>query len=540
MPSFPGVARTADHGAGLFVRLLLLPASSGILLFLASPSALSLAWLAWLALIPLLLALTGARPGHGFLSGLAFGLVYYLLLLNWVIHALSIHGQVPWIFSAAALLGLSLYMGLYPAFFGLLLCRLRPKISPLFLAPVAWVALDGLRSFLFTGFPWLDLAYTQYRSPLLIQVADLTGHYGVTFIMVLVNILLLAGTAKGVGKKLFPCPGKMVLAAVLTIFAVFAYSGWRFLGLEKKLTGAETAGVAIIQGNIPQDEKWQALLLRQSVATYSSLSAEAAGQGKTDLVIWPETAFPFFPAEHPIFQEVVENLLEPYQVFLLSGAPHREPDPGSRGMRYFNSAFLFDPAGSILGRYDKQHLVPFGEYIPFRKIFSFASPLVETLGDFTPGQNSTPLPAPRSRIGVLICFESIFPELSRKMAANGATILANLTNDAWFGRSNAPWQHLSMSVLRAVETRRSLARAANTGFSCFIDPLGRINGQTGLFETRTLTAHLPLFSETTFYVKYGHLFLLSCLLVLSGEILRTVFFRQSLEKSRQNEDIDNQ
>jgi apolipoprotein N-acyltransferase len=432
-------------------------------------------------------------------------------------------------------------MGLYPAFFGLLLCRLRPKISPLFLAPVAWVALDGLRAFLFTGFPWLDLAYTQYRSPLPIQVADLTGHYGVTFLIVLVNVLLLAGAGIGAGKKLFPCPGKMVLAAVLTIIAAFSYSGWRFLDVEKKLAGAETTGVAIIQGNIPQDEKWQAMLLRQSVATYIKLSAGAVDQGKTDLVIWPETAFPYFPAEHPIFQEVVENLLEPHGVFLLSGAPHREPDQGGRGMRYFNSAFLFAPGGTIVGRYDKQHLVPFGEYIPFRKLFSFASPLVETLGDFTPGQSHAPLPGLNNRIGVLICFESIFPELSRKMAANGATILANLTNDAWFGKSNAPWQHLSMSVLRAVETRRSLARAANTGFSCFIDPLGRISGQTGLFETRSLTARLPLFSETTFYVKYGHLFLLSCLLVLLGEILRNqVFFRQGLEKSRQNENIDDQ
>lgn len=504
----------------LFLRRLLLPLASASLLYLASPASSGHDWLAWVALIPFLLSLRGALPKQGFLAGIVFGFSYYLFLLQWVVYALANHGQVPAVTAAVALGALALYMGLYPALFGFILCRLRPKISPLFLAPVAWVALDGLRAWLFTGFPWLDLAYTQYSSPLLIQVADLAGHHGVTFLIVLVNFLLLATAEILLTRRLLPYSGKALVAALLTVMLGAGYSLLRFSEVERQLAAAPTTRVAVIQGNIPQDEKWQNFMLLQSVDTYIRLSMRAVSQKRTDLVIWPETAFPQFPEEHPLFQEVVKNFLNPSGAFLLSGAPHREKGEKSNELLYFNSGFLFDPQGRTLGRYDKQHLVPFGEYIPFRKIFSFASPIVETLGDFTPGQGTAPLTCQNSRIGVLICFESIFPELSRKLVAGGANLLANLTNDGWFGKSTAPWQHLSMSVLRSVETRRSLARAANTGFSCFIDPLGRINGITPLFEAQHLTADLPLFSETTVYVRFGHFFSLACLLVLLGEILR--------------------
>jgi apolipoprotein N-acyltransferase len=166
----------------------------------------------------------------------------------------------------------------------------------------------------------------------------------------------------------------------------------------------------------------------------------------------------------------------------------------------------------VNGRYDKQHLVPFGEYIPFREYLPFVGPLVESMGDFTPGSTQRPLACQTAGIGVLICFESIFPDLSRKWTENGANMLVNITNDAWFGRSSAPWQHFSMAVFRAVETRRSLARAANTGVSGFVDPVGRISASLPLFETGYSTDDLPICSEQTFFVRYGYYFPVFCII----------------------------
>jgi apolipoprotein N-acyltransferase len=199
---------------------------------------------------------------------------------------------------------------------------------------------------------------------------------------------------------------------------------------------------------------------------------------------------------------------------LLTGVPYAEGAAGGNPVedRYYNSAILLGPDGGVNGRYDKQHLVPFGEYIPFRKYLPFVGPLVESMGDFTPGSTQRPLACQTAGIGVLICFESIFPDLSRKWTENGANMLVNITNDAWFGRSSAPWQHFSMAVFRAVETRRSLARAANTGVSGFIDPVGRISASLPLFETGYLTGDLPICSEQTFYVRYGYYFPVFCII----------------------------
>lgn len=503
----PGVPANGRLGSSCALALL-----SSALLWLSSPGGFSVPLLAWFALVPLFLGLQCHPPKRAALIGLLCGFAWHLPLLGWVIIVLSTHGEVPLAVALLALCLLSLYMGSYVAAFSFLCAKSAGRIPLLVSAPVLWVALDFLRARMFTGFPWLDLAYTQYQFPPVIQLADLAGHHGVTFFMVLVNAMLVT-RASSLFRRPLPCPAPVFAGACLLMVFAALYSGWRLHSVAASLDSAEEMQMAVVQGNFPQNQKWLPEFQEETVATYLRMSEEAIAEKKPHLLIWPETALPFYPYEHPLFLKLQSELTRPRQLFLLTGAPHRERAEPDGPVRYFNSAFLIDPNGTVSGRYDKQHLVPFGEYVPLRWLLHFASPLVETMGDFSPGHSAQPLSCQKSRIGVLICFESIFPEISRRQVQNGANILVNITNDAWFGRSLAPWQHLSMAPLRAVETRKSLVRAANTGISAFVDPLGRVQEASPLFAPYAKSATVTLFGGTTAYVRWGHVFPTVCLLL---------------------------
>jgi apolipoprotein N-acyltransferase len=505
-------SESASHfGRGCLLALL----TSGLLLA-ASPGVMALPQLAWLALAPLFWSLNNQPPRRAALLGLICGLAYYLPLLYWIVIVLATYGQVPLPIAVLALVLLALYMSCYLAGFAFLCAKTGPRLSLLVFAPACWVALDLIRGLLFTGFPWLDLAYTQYNLPLLIQVADLAGHHGLTFLMVLANVLIFTLAASLVHRRATSPPAFIVGAAILLLMAS-GYSLWRIQTLPAALAQAEHMEVAAVQGNIPQDQKWQPAFQRETIDTYLRLSNALFITNKPQLIVWPETALPFYPYEHPLFLRLHSELTRPHQAYLLTGAPHREKTSFDAPISYANSAFLLSPDGLVTGRYDKQHLVPFGEYIPLRWLLGFASPLVETLGAFTPGQTNTPLSCQNSRVGILICFESIFPEISRKQAEAGANLLVTITNDAWFGRSSAPWQHLAMGVFRAVETRKTLVRAANTGISAFIDPMGRIEGASPLFTEYARSQPVALLNGLTCYVRWGYLFPWVCLiLTLAG------------------------
>ncbi len=511
---FPRSESAAPFGRGCLLALL----TSGLLLT-ASPGVIALPQLAWLALVPLIWSLHNQPPRRAALLGLICGLAYYLPLLYWIVIVLATYGQVPLPIAVLALFFLALYMSCYLAGFAFLCAKTGPSLPLLVFAPVCWVALDLIRSLLFTGFPWLDLAYTQYNLPLLIQVADLAGHYGLTFLMVLANGLIFTLAASLVRRKATTSPAIIAAAAVLLLMAS-GYSFWRMQTFPTAIAQAEQMEVAVAQGNIPQDQKWQPAFQRETIDTYLRLSNALFTAQKPQLIVWPETALPFYPYEHPLFLRLHSELTRPHQTYLLTGAPHREKTSAAGPLTYANSAFLLSPEGQVVGRYDKQHLVPFGEYIPFRRILSFASPLVETLGAFSPGQTNTPLPCQSSRIGVLICFESIFPEISRKQVEGGANLLVTITNDAWFGRSSAPWQHLAMGVFRAVETRKTLLRAANTGISAFVDPMGRIQQASPLFAEYARSQAVALLNGLTCYVRWGYLFPWICLFLTMAGLWR--------------------
>jgi len=502
--------------------------ATGLLLFLASPGLTSFAPLAWLALVPLLVALArpGLSKGGAARLGLTTGMVYYPLLLYWIVFVLDQYGNLPLWLTIPLLILLALYMSLYLSVFAVLASQLRGRTCLVWLAPVVWVGLDWLRGWLFTGFPWQDLGYSQYQSPILIQIADLFGHHGVTFLIVMVNSLLFLAFRHYPQKFFRPSrPGVALLSALLLLGLATGYSLLRYRQIEREMTGAAYLKVAVVQGNIDQDDKWLPHLQETTLEKYLSLTNRELAIHAPKLVVWPETAMPFYLHDSPELLGL-ETLTARAQTNILTGAPHREREPGSPA-RYFNSAFLIDRQGKVAGRYDKEHLVPFGEYVPLKKVLFFLGPLVQAVADFNPGTTLRPIPCQNTSLGVLICFESIFPELARRQTAAGAGLLVVLTNDAWYGRTSAPWQHLSMAVFRAVENRRSLARSANTGVSGFVDPLGRMQQLSPLFMEYSGCQALPLLQSATFFTaSCGHRAGLFCL-ILTIMLALAVIFRKS-------------
>ncbi len=508
---------------------------TGILLFLSFPGAAGLWPVAWVALTPLLLAVRNVSAGAAARLGLLAGMVHYVLLLYWIVIVLGKYGNLPVWVSVPALLLLALYMSSYLALFCAVINRVwkQQDMMVVWIGPLLWVGLDYIRSFLFSGFPWQDLGYSQYKALLLIQTADLTGHFGITLHIVLVNsvtalllVLWLANRSATqaaqpiLALRIRRAGFAAILPALCIILLVLGYNVFRYRQVSEVIAQSPTMKIAVVQGNIEQDKKWSPAMRLQTIDIYTRLSEQAMAQknGPPSLLIWPETALPFLINDNPYYDRLKSILITKQKIWLLSGALfYQKIEDGKslqeRELLSYNSAYLFTPDGEIGGRYDKQHLVPFGEYVPLSDYFSLPGPLVENIGNFSSGKPGKPLSCEGAAIGVLICYESIFPKLARDWTASGANLLVNITNDAWFGRSSAPWQHLSMSVFRALENRRTMARSANTGVSAVIDPLGRITGVSPIFQPFYLVADAPLLQAKTIFVSFGHYFGLLCLLI---------------------------
>lgn len=489
-------------------------ALSGFLLTLSFPKA-GLFWLAWFALVPLLVALRNLSPKDGFVLGFCAGLTHYLTLIYWLANTMQTYGHLPMYLSLPVLILLSAYLALYMAVFSMFVSRLCPTPFMLFATtPFLWVALEYLRTFLFTGFPWELLGYSQFKVLPLIQIADIVGVYGVSFYIALGNaalfILFLALTkqdwqAKMVTRRL--ATGS--LFAFVTIFGlVWLYGTWRIQAVDAMSSNAPVARIAIIQGNIDQTIKWDPAFQQASTLKYINLSMQSKAD-RPDLIVWPETAAPFYFLQNTKLSQLVIKGVQDTGTDLLFGSPSFRP--GKNSVEYYNSAYLIGPGPKVYGRYDKAHLVPFGEYVPLHKWLPFINKMVEGVGDFRPGKQGQTIGWKDYRIGIQICYEIIFPKLSRLMAQNNAALLVNITNDAWYGRSSAPYQHFSMAIFRAVENRRSLIRAANTGISGFIDPAGRVIASTRLFEDAFITRPMPMLLVSTWYSRFGDLFAMICL-----------------------------
>ena len=462
------------------------------LLVLAFP-AFDLWPLAFLALVPLLAATARARPLRAFAAGALSGTAFALVHLWGLTVAMAEFGGIARPLVAVLLLLLAAYVGVYVGAFtaGWAWSARLPPLARLLFAAALWTALEYLRAHLLTGFPWAFLAYTQYRNIPLIQMAAWTGMYGVSFLVALANVAL---TLLILHRRAWATVAR-VAAVGLAAFGVA-------LGLPPlahRPPEGPALRVAVVQGNIPQDVKWRPAWRLRTIETYRRLTVEAARTAPA-LIVWPETALPFLLTRDEGAREWLGRLAAEARTFVLVGAPDVSV---ASPTRYTNSAFLVAPDGRIAGRYDKVHLVPFGEYVPLRRLFFFMDKLAQgAVGNFLPGEEQAVLASPGFHVGATISYEIYFPNEVRQFILRGAQFLANITNDAWYGRTAAPYQHLAMAVFRAVENRAYLVRAANTGVSAIIAPDGRIVARSEIFTEAILTGEVRLRPGQTFYTPY--------------------------------------
>ncbi|MGB3222590.1 MAG: apolipoprotein N-acyltransferase [Desulforhopalus sp.] len=497
-----------------FCRSTLLPVLTGLLLWISFPGGGEIWPLLFVALVPFLYVIAGIGARSAFFAGIFCGLVHFILLLYWIVIVLGKYGGLPWFISVPALLLLALYMSLYFGLFALLsryVLLSFPAAVALWLLPALWVGLDWFRGEFLTGFPWMDLGYALYKVPHLVQIADIIGHHGITFLVVFFNTFLVLLLTK---KKSHPGSLLVFVPAFCLFLGAGMYSMYRYEDVKQTIEAADAPriNVGIVQGNIDQSEKWSPENQQKTIDGYISQTERLFDPGDPALVVWPETALPFYPISSS-YMSSIRELVGANDFALLTGAPWYEIiDRDRKDIKFYNSTLLLQPDGLYGGKYYKTHLVPFGEYIPLKKFLPFLAPLVEAVGDFSFGKIEQPLIWQEAKTGILICFESVFPELSRQWVFAGANVLVNLTNDAWYGRSSAPQHSLAMSVLRAVETRRSLIRSANTGISAFVTPLGTITAQSGLFVPWEGSAQVILCQELTIWARYGYLFAPICLI----------------------------
>ncbi|MHB8846509.1 MAG: apolipoprotein N-acyltransferase [Nitrospirota bacterium] len=490
-------------------RTLALAVLSGALLAASFPSV-DLTFLAWIALVPLFLALRGLNAKEAFSAGMVSGIVFFGGTIPWITNSIHSYGPLPLVPAAFITLLLCTYCAIYPALFCAVVVHLRQSHpAVVFLsAPAAWVMLELARTHLFTGFPWALLGYSQYRHLPVIQVADITGVYGISFLIALVN----HGIAQLIGDRRRYLP---LAAAAGVAIAVLGYGCFRL----SAPAGTGSIRIAVVQGNIEQDRKWNPAYQAGTIAAYKRMTLKALKE-KPDIVIWPETATPFYfggSGGNAVKTDDLRRFVAATGTPLLTGSPTFEREDRADVLR--NSAFFLDGQGAIDAIYTKHHLVPFGEYVPLKSsLLFFVDKLVQATGDFEAGSEYT-IVGVRSAaddknilLSTVICYEIIFPDLVRRFVDRGAAVMTTITNDAWFGRSSAPYQHFAMAVLRAVENRVPVARAANTGVSGFIDAKGRILETSDIFTEAVLTRTLIPGSTRTFYTRYGDVFAWLCLL----------------------------
>lgn len=500
------------------VRKILSALLSGFLLTAAFPAA-DLNWTVWFALIPLLTAIKNESPAGAFKLGIFTGLAHFISLIYWIINVISTYGGLDIITSTVILLLLCLYLSIYTGIFAFLVTVSEKSRIKIFLFAGFWVSLEYIRTVLFTGFPWCLLGYSQYNQPILIQVSDITGVYGISFMIAAVNILLFLAISdfrKNIINR-FACTEIILLA-----FAFILMTGYGKHCLKKYSDTADKGNpvrISVIQGNIDQSIKWDTESLTDNVLKYLSLTRDTFNF-RPDIIIWPETAVPFPFQDDDALSDVLYRISEESRSYLVFGNPAYRMETGEK--LFYNSAICIAPDGRIAGQYDKAHLVPFGEYVPLKNLLPFVHRLVPAAGDFSKGKSHDPVKLGRIQAGLLICYEAIFPEISRKTVNKGASILINMTNDAWFGFTSAPYQHFYMAAFRAVENRRHLIRSANTGFSGIISPSGRIMTAGELFTEEAITENIRLEKQAvSFYSRYGDLFALAVLILCTV----SVFFK---------------
>jgi apolipoprotein N-acyltransferase len=490
----------------LRLRQLVLISSSALLISLAF-HPLKLSMLAWFGLIPLFYAIEQTKPSTHFVSGVLFGFLFSLFSLFWIVF-LQIETTVK-ILMIAGMFILFAFIGLY---FGVSLL-ITSQLGIWFL-PFTIAGLEFLRGIGELGFPWLSLGYTQARYPVIIQQASIYGIYGISFWLVLVNVALY---------KLITLKTKKHALVALCIFMLPILYG----AIHMQTPAGKIISVGIIQPNIDPNLKFDRTMREVTFNRLVSLSTACAQEAREnngpplDLIVWPETATPVFLQSPGRYQDRVRDLAHDLHVPILSGTPIID----RAQYAIYNGAVLIEPDREIEQEYKKIRLVPFGEHIPFDRHIPLFRKIDFGEGDYTPGTDYTVFKTNACTFSCLICFESIFPDLSRTFVQRGASLLVNITNDGWFGKISGPQQHSDMAILRTVENGVPLARSANTGISMAVDRHGRILKETHLFTEDYIVCHLSVEQGSTFFRIGGYLFPLLSLLVVTGLLIRTFIIR---------------
>jgi apolipoprotein N-acyltransferase len=395
------------------------------------------------------------------------------------------------------------YLSLFPAAFAVILARSRRAFGARALALVApiWVSTELGRQYLWDGFPWALLGYSQVTVLPVAQIASLVGVYGLSALLAFTAAAAAAPILlRGRARLVHPA------AAALVVVTCFAWGSGR-LRESALLEAGDAVRVAVIQGNIAQDDKWDPDLRDAITDKYIGMTREALAAGAT-LIMWPESSTPFYFEHDLIRGATIRRLARESGATMLIGSDQVEPvrpttadrKPASR---YYNAAFLVEPDGQVGAVYRKMHLVPFGEYVPLQNLLFFVGPIVEAVAAFTPGADPVLLPVGGHLVSTAICYEVIFPSLIRRFVQDGSELLTTITNDAWYGRSSAAYQHWEQAAMRSIEQGRYLARAANTGISGFVDPYGRMIEKTDLFHDAIVIGDLRFIRERTIYSRTG-------------------------------------
>ena len=442
---------------------------------------------------------------RAFTLGLLSGGVYFTFTLYWLVETMTTFGGLQPAVAVFAAFLLVAYLSLFPAAFAMAVARMSRAFGPeaLLLAGPVWVATELGRQYVWDGFPWELLGYSQITWLPIAQFASITGVYGLS--------LLLALTSACVAYMLVRRGAARLIAGVAVAVLVIAIGSWGMWRLRSSslLSSGDPVRVAVLQANIEQDDKWNPALADAITESYLSMSRQALGQGAT-FIIWPESSTPFY-FEHDLLRGgTIRRLAREGKATFLVGSDQVEPVRAAPGLprpeaRTYNAAFLVKPDGQVGAVYRKMHLVPFGEYVPLQRMLFFVKPIVEAVSDFVPGTEAVVLPVGTHHASTAICYEVIFANLMRQFVVNGSELLTTITNDAWYGTSSAPYQHWDQAAMRAIEGGRYLARAANTGISGFVDPYGRVLQKTTLFTPAMLVGDLRFIRERTIYSRIGDL-----------------------------------
>jgi apolipoprotein N-acyltransferase len=533
------------------LRLWALAVLSGILQVLpfpiAGPTPLWRTAFCWIALLPLLWALLGNdKTGNpltilqGAVLGYLCGFSWYLGNCYWIYQTMYLYGGLAKPVAGGILILFCLYLGLYHALFGTLIAAFHKRFGrqgALLLVPFAWVAVELARARI-TGLPWDVLGIAQVDNPLLTRLAPFTGAYGLSFIIAAVNALWLIRIR--IRERRFT---RLTLTVAGVIIIVLYVAGLRLIANPKD--SPTTATATLVQENLevgaaatgPQPTTQQFFESFSYLSRYPSprfllgipeladtpsvylIRQQAAAEGAgfpglaptpTDLIVWPESPAPFFDND-PQFHAQMSSLARAAQAPIIVGNIGIEPNPATKlGYIPYNRASFIGPDGNFAGHYDKMHLVPFGEYVPYKEFFFFAKSLLNEVGLFEPGKQRTVFKTGGHIYGVFICYESIFGDEIRQLTQQGADVLINISNDGWYGDTSAAWQHLNMVRMRAIENHRWILRATNTGVTAAVNPYGRVTAAAPRHQRTSIRVHFAYEHDLTFYAAYGDLFAYLC------------------------------